>query len=379
MSETTQTAPVATEPAVQTGFSNHPFADLFKAGMEGRQAPEPPKQQQPAAQPVQEQAAKPAEQPSVQEAKQPEKKKSKFFTVPDHEAKQPEKAAEQNGADEAKTDSAPDVEVKPDSPVKHLRDAYERVKSELAELKAAKANAIDPVEIENLRAELQEREKLVARLRYEESSEYKDNYVKPLGQTLEKLKKAVPMDKAEQLSLLAEQPATDARANALNELIQDLPLVKQLQISNLFERADEIREKRTEALAQARERAESFERENRRRQQQQVDRVFQTVAEDVVDAIPLFKEKPDLINKAKKLFSGDNETHESIAAAAFWAVYGQEAVQLLSKAQSLIAEKDAELSRLRAAGPALPKGADKVADQPVGFMDKFRRGFQGEA
>lgn len=357
------------------------FAEAIEKGASAVLSPEQSKPQEapkPEAKPVQEDPKEEAK-PDVQVA---EKKKSRFFEVKDEPSTDPAKPdAKLDAAQEAKEPEKPvaPVQAEPDNaPIKQLRDNYKRVKEELERLKAERESVVDTSELDRLKGELDEREKLISRLRYEESKEYREKYVAPAQNALERIKKSLPTEKHDAFMALAVQPPSGARTAAIEQLLEGESTLRQLEIARLLGQHDDIQEERGRALSQARDRAQAVMREEHQRFSKQSEKVFGEVLNEAMEELPIFnvndgdanqqREVQAMVAEAKKLFSGDNDMH-TVAAASLLAVAAKRAIPLLAQMEKLVAQKDAEIARLRNVEPKAPAVQPPQDRKPATVFD----------
>lgn len=358
------------------------LADKFAEAMEkgagavlSQEQPKAPEPQKAQAQPASE-AAPESKEVEVQPV---EKKKSRFFEVKDDAPATESKPDEtkQEVKESEKQASQPVVEPE-NAPIKQLRDNYKRVKEELERLKAERESVVDTSELDRLKGELEEREKVISRLRYEESKEYREKYVAPAQNALERIKKSLPSEKHDAFMALAVQPPSGARTAAIEQLLEGESTLRQLEIARLLGQHDDIQEERGRALAQARERAQAVMREEQQRFHKQGDKVFNEVLTEAMEELPIFKvndgdanrqkEVQSMVAEARRLFSGDNDMH-SVAAASLLAVAAKRAIPLLAQMEKLVAQKDAEIARLRSVEPKAPAVQAAQEKKPATMYD----------
>lgn len=268
-----------------------------------------------------------------------------------------------------------------------LRAELARVKKELEEARKAKSEASFE-EIEAIRKEKDALEAKLSRVRYQDSREFQEKFEKPIERLVKKAKEYVSAEQQNRLESILLQPQSQAKLDALEELIGSLPPMRQTAIVRYVDEVSDLISGRNEALSEAGERLKQYQAEESRRKEfesKKQKQAFETLFEDTLTEaraeIPFFQEKEGdeahntavktRVDTAREYLTGQLEPKE-LVKASLWAVIGPEAFVALAKAQKAIESMSAELEGLRSAKPTLPSGGATQETKPKSFIEAFR-------
>lgn len=273
-----------------------------------------------------------------------------------------------------------------------LKSDLQRVQSELD---SAKKNAIDPKEIEALKAE---RDEIRLRLRMRDVKEdpsWKSEIEQPLELALQEAQMNVPKELRTTLKRLMLEPPSDARQDAIEQLIGELSPLKQVNVANALRAADAVNAKQAALLSnqkQLTEQYESYQKAERERQEahkrsefeKSVDEILSR-ATDPVKGLGVFQpidDKPESKQAAleaarlARQYAAAEPNGRNMANLAAWAVQGEKSIPLLQAAHAEIQRLNAQLEKLTSKSPtstSTPTGSQsQPAAKVVSFADKVR-------
>lgn len=367
------------------------FAQAFKAALEN-----PPQETAEAPEAPQASQAKPVTPPPQATEKPPEATKP-----PAEDLEMPAEIKSEKGRNswkewKAKFDA---VAKERDEFQTKLRETEAGLKSDLqrvqSELDSAKKNAIDPKEIEALKAE---RDEIRLRLKMRDVKEdpsWKSEIEQPLELALQEAQMNVPKELRTTLKRLMLEPPSDARQDAIENLIGELSPLKQVNVANALRAADAVNAKQAALLSnqkQLTEQYESYQKAERERQEahkrsefeKSVDEILSR-ATDPVKGLGVFQpidDKPESKQAAleaarlARQYAAAEPNGRNMANLAAWAVQGEKSIPLLQAAHAEIQRLNAQLEKLTSKSPtstSTPTGAQsQPAAKVVSFADKVR-------
>lgn len=373
---TTTTTEQATAPAQETTPQPKPMVsmlDAFKSAIEGKEpsnepakAPDKPKEAAKA-------EAKPEAPKGQQETAKAERKRDpsgKFAAVADDAPEPTQTHAEENEG------------------IRSLRKQYEATKRELEALKTAKVPQFEPEELAKLKSDLEEKEKIIARVKYEHSQEYRSKYEAPLAELVESAKALVDDEQHKAIEFLFDMPSGKKRLEAIERLIDSATPGRQAELLRLASDAAKLVGERNKAIGNPRERLAELERSEQARQehirQEQSKFASQLFEETAVKASKVFemfraKDGDDAHNQAverrmkeaREFMLGQPDASK-IAEMTFYGVAGKEAIPLLRKATAEIAKLTKELETLRASRPGIGGSQVQGGDKPKTFLEALK-------
>lgn len=280
-----------------------------------------------------------------------------------------------------------------------LKETEAELKSDLqrvqSELDSAKKSAVDPKEIEALKAE---RDEIRLRLRMRDVKEdpsWKSEIEQPLEAALQEAQMNVPKELRTTLKRLMLEPPSDARQDAIEQLIGELSPLKQVNVANALRAADAVSAKQAALLSnqkQLTEQYESYQKAERERQEahkrsefeKSVDEILSR-ATDPVKGLGVFQpidDKPESKQAAleaarlARQYAAAEPNGRNMANLAAWAVQGEKSIPLLQAAHAEIQRLNAQLEKLTAKSPTSTSTPTGAQSQPtakvVGFADKVR-------
>lgn len=367
------------------------FAQAFKAALEN-----PPQETAEAPEAPQAPQAKPVTPPPQATEKPPEATKP-----PAEDLEMPAEIKSEKGRNswkewKAKFDA---VAKERDEFQTKLKETEAGLKSDLqrvqSELDSAKKNAIDPKEIEALKAE---RDEIRLRLRMRDVKEdpsWKSEIEQPLELALQEAQMNVPKELRTTLKRLMLEPPSDARQDAIEQLIGELSPLKQVNVANALRAADAVNAKQAALLSnqkQLTEQYESYQKAERERQEahkrsefeKSVDEILSR-ATDPVKGLGVFQpidDKPESKQAAleaarlARQYAAAEPNGRNMANLAAWAVQGEKSIPLLQAAHAEIQRLNAQLEKLTSKSPtstSTPTGSQsQPAAKVVSFADKVR-------
>lgn len=350
------------------------MVEAFKNAMKPADQQTPPAQQQPA----------PKQQaPQQQQQTPPAQNKPNDQTPPPSD--------DDSGEDKGKpvSRSAADFKL-----IKSERDA---AKQQVAEL-LSKLSAYEELEgvkekYDSLKSEYDQISETLTVTNLERHPKFKEQYVKPIETQIDRAKAYVPEESREQLAKILRMPMGDARANALDELVGDLPMSRQAYLQNVVNRIDEISYERDQRLAEAKASYEKMvEEENflseakTAERNKALEKSFNAMLKEAQEQIGIYQLREgdeewnngvrERVALAKKILMEQN-TFEDAATAALWAASGGALVEQNAALVEHNRRLTAELEALKGAEPGSGGGggappASQSGHRPAGstFSDR---------
>lgn len=257
--------------------------------------------------------------------------------------------------------------------IKSERDA---AKQQVAEL-LSKLSSYEEMEgfkekYDSLKSEYDQISETLTVTNLERHPKFKEQYVKPIETQIERAKAYVPEGSREQLAKILRMPMGDARANALDELVGDLPMSRQAYLQNVVNRIDEISYERDQRLAEAKASYEKMvEEENflsetkTAERNKALEKSFNTMLKEAQEQIGIYQLREgdeewnngvrERVALAKKILMEQN-TFEDAATAALWAASGGALVEQNAALVEHNRRLTAELEALKGAEPGAGGG-----------------------
>lgn len=299
---------------------------------------------------------------------------------------------------EAEADPEPEVEAKESRSakdfklIKQERDEwktkYDEISTKIADLEQATAPT---EELEKLRADYEEMSKTLSVTNLERHPKFREQYVKPIEAQVDRAKAYVPAEDRDKLAKVLTMPVGEARANALDDLVGDLPASRQAYLQNIVSRIDEISYERDTALAESKESYDKLVQEENlisekktAERDNQLNKSFNTMLREAQDNIPIYQLREgdeewnqgvrERVALAKKILMEQN-SFEDAATAALWAASGGALVEQNSALVEHNRRLQTELNKLKgaepsAAGGSVTGGNKKAAAKPDSFSDR---------
>lgn len=257
-------------------------------------------------------------------------------------------------------------------------------------------------EYDKLKAEYEKMSETLSLTNLERHPKFQDQYVKPMQAQIDRAKAYVPEDQRDALGKILSMPVSEARANALDELVGELPASRQAYLQGILNRVDEISFDRDKALAESNDAYQKLiEEENLMSSQKsaerdkQLNKSFDAMLKDAQENISVYQLREgdeewntgvrERVNLAKNILMEQN-SFEDAATAALWAASGGALVEQnaalvehnrrlqteLNKLQG--AEPNAAGSKVAATTRPNPDGKGKAfTDRVLNELNQFRR------
>jgi hypothetical protein len=281
---------------------------------------------------------------------------------------------------EATAEPEPEVETKESRSskdfklIKQERDEwktkYDEVNSKIADLEQATAPT---EELEKLRAEYEEMSKTLSVTNLERHPKFREQYVKPIEAQVDRAKAYVPAEDRDKLAKILTMPVGEARANALDDLVGDLPASRQAYLQNIVSRIDEISYDRDIAVSESKASYEKLVQEENlisekktAERNNQLNKSFNTMLKEAQDNIPIYQLREgdeewnqgvrERVALAKKILMEQN-SFEDAATAALWAASGGALVEQNSALVEHNRRLQTELNKLKGAEPSAAGGS----------------------
>lgn len=281
---------------------------------------------------------------------------------------------------EATAEPEPEVETKESRSskdfklIKQERDEwktkYDEVNSKIADLEQATAPT---EELEKLRAEYEEMSKTLSVTNLERHPKFREQYVKPIEAQVDRAKAYVPAEDRDKLAKILTMPVGEARANALDDLVGDLPASRQAYLQNIVSRIDEISYDRDIAVSESKASYEKLVQEENlisekktAERDNQLNKSFNTMLKEAQDNIPIYQLREgdeewnqgvrERVALAKKILMEQN-SFEDAATAALWAASGGALVEQNSALVEHNRRLQTELNKLKGAEPSAAGGS----------------------
>lgn len=267
------------------------------------------------------------------------------------------------------TDTTDTIEGKPVSrsaaDFKLIKGERDAAKQQVAEL-LSKLSAYEDLngvkeKYETLKSEYDQISETLTVTNLERHPKFKEQYVKPIETQIDRAKAYVPEGDRDQLAKILRMPIGDARANALDELVGDLPASRQAYLQNIVSRIDEISYERDQQLAEAKTSYEKMVEEESylseaktAERNKALEKSFNTMLKQAQEEIGIYQLRDgdeewnngvrERVALAKKILMEQN-TFEDAATAALWAASGGALVEqnaaLVEHNRRLVSELEA--------------------------------------
>jgi hypothetical protein len=257
-------------------------------------------------------------------------------------------------------------------------------------------------EYEKLKAEYDKMSETLSLTNLERHPKFQEQYVKPMQAQIDRAKAYVPEDQRDALAKILSMPVSEARANALDDLVGDLPPSRQAYLQGILNRVDEISFERDAALAESNNAYQKLvEEENLISSQKsaerdkQLNKSFESMLKDAQENISVYQLRDgdeewntgvrERVNLAKKILMEQN-SFEDAATAALWAASGGALVEQNAALVEHNRRLQTELNKLQgaepnAAGskvaattkPRVGSGERAFSDRVLGELSHFMR------
>lgn len=279
--------------------------------------------------------------------------------------------------------------------IKQERDeAKARVAELLSQVSDYEANTAVAEELEKLRSEYDEISKTLSQTNLERHPKFKEQFVKPLETQIDRAKAYVPESDRAELDKILRMPVGESRANALDELVGDLPASRQAYLQGIVNRIDEISYERDQRLSESKASYEKLVQEESLLSEQKsaerskaLEKSFSTMLKEAQESIPIYQLREgdeewntgvrERVNLAKKILMEQN-SFEDAATAALWAASGGALVEQNAALVEHNRRLTTELSRLKGAEPSAagssadtksrPKSSNSFSDRVLGEL-----------
>ena len=280
----------------------------------------------------------------------------------------------------APVEAAPEPATEPEEkPVSRSAKDFKLIKQERDEAKVRAAELLSQVsdleqyksvndEYQKLKTEYAEISDTLSLTNLERHPKFKEQYNKPLASQIERAKAYVPEADRSQLEKVLRMPVGETRANALDELVGELPASRQAYLQGIVSRIDEISYERDEKLTQAQSSYEEYvASENAVSEQQTTERnqalekSFSTMLAEAQDNVPMYQLREgdeewntgvrERVQLAKKILLEQN-SFEDAATAALWAASGGALLEQNAALTEHNRRMNAELEKLKGAEPS---------------------------
>jgi len=284
-------------------------------------------------------------------------------------ASEPTPAAEPASVELDEGDARESRSAKDFKLIKQERDeAKARVAELLSQVSDYEANTAVADELEKLRSEYDEISKTLSQTNLERHPKFREQFVKPLETQIDRAKAYVPEGDRAALDKILRMPVGESRANALDDLVGDLPASRQAYLQGIVNRIDEISYERDQRLAESKASYEKLVQEESLLSEQKsadrnkaLEKSFSTMLKEAQESIPIYQLREgdeewntgvrERVNLAKKILLEQN-TFEDAATAALWAASGGALVEQNAALVEHNRRLNAELSKLKGAEPS---------------------------
>lgn len=297
---------------------------------------------------------------------------------------------ETDGTEVKESRSAKDFKL-----IKQERDeAKARVAELLSQVSEFEANSGVAEELEKLRSEYDEMSKTLSLTNLERHPKFREQFVKPIDAQIDRAKAYVGEADRAQLEKILRMPVGEGRANALDELVGELPASRQAYLQGIVNRIDEISYERDQQLSESKANYDKLVQEESLLSEQKsaernkaLEKSFSTMLKEAQDNIPIYQLREgdeewntgvrERVNLAKKILMEQN-SFEDAATAALWAASGGALVEQNAALVEHNRRLNAELSKLKGAEPSAagtssdtksrPKSSNSFSDRVLGEL-----------
>jgi len=304
-----------------------------------------------------------------------------------------------NQEDQGSQAAEPEKESRSAKDFKLIKQERDEAKKLAEELKAKSAEMEEKMglysDYDKLKEENQSLNEVLAVTNLEKHPKFREKFVTPINDQIERAMIYVPEDSREQLAKVLKMPIGEGRAEALDGLTSELPPSRQAYLQSVINRIDEISFERDKQLENSKESYEKALEDDRRVSEQkketrdkELGKTFDKVLKDAQENIGVFQLREgdeewntgvrERVSLAKNILMEQN-SFEDAATAALWAASGG---ALLEQNAALVEHNrrmTEELSKLKQAEPN-PSGSSpaKSATRPAPDGDSFTSRVLGE-
>lgn len=285
---------------------------------------------------------------------------------------EPEPAAAADEPVDTVQDSDESSESRSARDFKRLKQERDEAKARVAELlsqvSSFEDNASAAEKLAALQSEYDEMSQTLSLTNLERHPKFREQYVKPIDTQIDRAKAYVPEGDRASLEKILRMPVSEGRAEALDELVGDLPASRQAYLQTIVNRIDEIAYERDQQISNSRS---SYERlveqeseasaQKTQERNQALDKSFQRMLKEAQESIPVFQLREgdeewntgvrERVNLAKKILTEQN-SFEDAATAALWAASGGVLVEQNAALVEHNRRLTAELKQLKGAEPS---------------------------
>lgn len=274
------------------------------------------------------------------------------------------RSAEQWKAKKAKEKEKRDAIAKERDEIKADR---ERLAAEIAELKKAGPSE----ELTKLREERDELDRQLRQSALENHPRFKQYFDGGIKAATESIKRVVGGDRATQIEAALKLPPGEYRDTQLQNLVEDLPTLKQGQVGSLLTKIGDLQAERDSELANAHANWDKIQTENTAKataQQKAAQEAREKLVSSTITAIAGEELKGHLetqdMDLAKRIALGGTkdpaDTVKLIARGVAW----PKVLNALATAQAENATLKAQITKMESATPGLPGGSPRAGSDP---------------
>lgn len=274
-----------------------------------------------------------------------------------------EESPEPQGADSKESRSAKDFKL-----IKQERDEWRAKFDELtSKYDSLEQSQASSEEFEKLKSEYEKMSETLSLTNLERHPKFQEQYTKPIQTQIDRAKAYVPEESRKALEKILAMPVSEARANALDDLVGDLPASRQAYLQGIVNKIDEISYDRDVALSESKEAyAKLVEEENLLSSQKSQERdkmlnkSFDSMLKKAQENISIYQLREgdeewnngvrERVTLAKKILMEQN-SFEDAATAALWAASGGALVEQNAALVEHNRRLQTELSKLKGAEP----------------------------
>lgn len=272
-----------------------------------------------------------------------------------------------------------------------LKAQHEAATKELAELRKNRGDADRVAKLEKERDELKSKWQAVAA---QFDSGFHAKYEGLVNAEIDKVKDALPADRADKLKQLIQMPESEWKRKAMAELTEDLdaPTITDIMLANravrdiLANRKKEL-EDSGKVLQTSAEQRQKEQEERKAAYSKSFDAVL-TKKSTGDDALPVLQTREgdsaevkawnagvaERAAIARAVFMDQFDTPEEKAEASIWAASAPGFLAELKTAQARVAELEQTLAKIQGASPGMGAGGKGVADgEKLSFQERMAR------
>lgn len=241
----------------------------------------------------------------------------------------------------------------------------EKLAAEIAELR--KAGPSD--ELDKLRAERDDLDRRLKESALEHHPKFVEYFDGNIKNATESIKRLVGADKAGSIESLVNLPPGEYRDARLQELADELPVLKQGQLAGLLNKIEELQNERSSELKRQRENWDRITKEQTAAQmarQKSIETEREKVVTGTIAAIASEELKGHLDEQGADLakrvsLGGTKDPADTVKLIARGVAYPK-VLSALAEAQKEVESLKAQVAKMEAATPGAPGGGGKSAD-----------------